>query len=51
MLPTVLDVYQAQRRIGNRVPKTPLLASPWLSSIADGNVFLKFESANLTSSF
>jgi threonine dehydratase len=51
MLPTVLDVYQAQRRIGNRVPKTPLLPSPWLSSIADGNVFLKIESANLTSSF
>ena len=51
MLPTVLDVYQAQRRIGNRLPKTPLLPSPWLSSIADGNVFLKIESANLTSSF
>lgn len=51
MLPTVLDVYQAQRRIGNRVPKTPLLPSPWLSSIADGNVFLKVESANVTSSF
>lgn len=51
MLPTVLDVYQAQRRIGGRVPKTPLLPSPWLSSIADGNVFLKVESANLTSSF
>lgn len=51
MLPTVLDVYQAQRRLGNRLPKTPLLPSPWLSSIADGNVFLKVESANLTSSF
>ena len=51
MLPTVLDIYQAQRRIGDRIPKTPLLPSPWLSSIADGNVFLKIESANLTSSF
>jgi threonine dehydratase len=51
MLPTVLDVYQAQRRIGSRISKTPLLPSSWLSSIADGNVFLKIESANLTSSF
>lgn len=51
MLPTVLDVYQARRRIGDRIPPTPLLRSPWLSSIADGNVFLKNESANLTSSF
>jgi threonine dehydratase len=51
MLPTVLDVYQAKRRIGDRIPPTPLLPSPWLSSISDGNVFLKNESANLTSSF
>jgi threonine dehydratase len=51
MLPTVLDVYQAQRRIDGRVPTTPLLPSTWLSSIADGTVFLKIESANLTSSF
>lgn len=51
MLPSVLDVYQAQRRIGDRIPKTPLLPSPWLSSIADGHVSLKIESANLTCSF
>lgn len=51
MLPGILDVYQAQRRIGGRIPKTPLLPSPWLSSIADGHVFLKIESANLTCSF
>jgi threonine dehydratase len=50
-LPTVLDVYDARRRIGERLPATPLLPSPWLSSIADGNVFLKIESVNLTSSF
>ena len=49
--PTVLDVYEARRRIGERLPKTPLLPSSWLSSIADGNVFLKVESVNLTSSF
>ena len=51
MLPTVLDVYQAQRRIGTRMPRTPLLPSSWLSSIADGSVFLKNEAANVTSSF
>ena len=50
-MPTVLDVYQARAASATRVPKTPLLPSSWLSSIADGNVFLKIESANLTSSF
>lgn len=49
--PTVLDVYDARRRIGQRLPKTPLLPSSWLSSIAGGNVFLKVESVNLTGSF
>ena len=51
MLPTVLDVYRARRRLAGRVPPTPLLPSPWLSSIADEQVFLKNEAANLTSSF
>ena len=51
MLPTVLDVYQAHRRLHGRVLHTPLLPSPWLSSIAGGDVFLKIESANLTGSF
>lgn len=51
MVPTVLDVYQAHRRLQGRVLQTPLRPSPWLSSIADGHVFLKIESANLTSSF
>ncbi|HUQ87906.1 MAG TPA: pyridoxal-phosphate dependent enzyme [Vicinamibacterales bacterium] len=50
-LPTVLDVYEARRRLGDRLPKTPLLPSAWLSSIADGSVFLKIESVNLTNSF
>jgi len=49
--PTVLDVYEARRRLGGRLSKTPLLPSSWLSSIADGNVFLKIESVNLTNSF
>ena len=51
MLPTVIDVYQARRRIASRVPRTPLLPSEWLSSIADGQVVLKIESLNLTHSF
>jgi threonine dehydratase len=50
-LPTVTDVYAARRRLGTRLPRTPLLPSPWLSSIADGSVFLKIESLNLTNSF
>jgi len=50
-LPTVTDVYAARRRLGTRLPRTPLLPSFWLSSIADGNVFLKIESLNLTNSF
>jgi len=49
--PTVLDVYEARRRLAGRLPKTPLLPSPWLSSIAGGSVFLKIESVNLTNSF
>ena len=51
MLPTVIDVYEARRRLGTRLSRTPLLPSSWLSSIADGNVFLKIESLNLTNSF
>jgi threonine dehydratase len=50
-LPTVTDVYQARRRLGSRLPRTPLLPSAWLSSIADGTVSLKIESLNLTNSF
>ena len=49
--PTVLDVYEARRRLAGRLPKTPLLPSPWLSSIAGGSVFLKIESVNLTNTF
>ncbi len=51
ILPTVLDVYEARRRLEPHLQPTPLLPSHWLSSIADGNVFLKLESLNLTSSF
>lgn len=50
-LPTVLDIYEAKGRLSAQLPATPLLPSHWLSSIADGNVFMKLESLNLTSSF
>jgi threonine dehydratase len=51
MLPTVLDVYRARRRLRRRIPATPLAESSWLSSIAGGKVYLKLESVNLTGSF
>lgn len=50
-LPTVGDIFEARRRIGSRIPRSPLLPSTWLSSIADGQVSLKIESLNLTNSF
>ena len=51
MLPTALDVYDARRRLAPHLRPTPMLPSSWLSSIADGSVFLKLESLNLTHSF
>jgi threonine dehydratase len=51
MEPSVLDIYEAKRRLEPHLQPTPLLPSHWLSSIADGNVVLKLESLNLTSSF
>lgn len=51
MLPSVIDIYEAKQRLAPHLPVTPLVPSPWLSSIADGNVLLKLESLNLTSSF
>ena len=51
MLPTALDIYDARRRLAAHLRPTPLLQSSWLSSIADGSVFLKLESLNLTHSF
>lgn len=50
-LPTVLDIYEAKGRLAPHLPPTPLLPSYWLSSIADGNVFMKLELLSLTSSF
>jgi threonine dehydratase len=50
-LPTVLDVYDARRRLAPYLAPTPQLPSSWLSSIADGRVSIKLESLNLTQSF
>jgi threonine dehydratase len=50
-LPTVTDVYEARRRLGTRLPPSPLLPSAWLSTITGGDAFLKIESLNLTNSF
>lgn len=50
-LPTVTDVYDARRRLGSRLARTPLLPSAWLSSTSGGDAFLKVESLNLTNSF
>lgn len=50
-LPTLLDVYEARRRIAPYLAPTPLVPSAWLSSIADGGVSLKLESLNLSQSF
>jgi threonine dehydratase len=49
--PTLIDVYDARRRIAGRIPPTPLLPSSWLSAATGASIFLKIESLNLTSSF
>ena len=51
MLPTVLDVYEARRRLAPHLPPTPLRPSPWVSSKVRGAVFLKIEAVNPTHSF
>lgn len=49
--PTVLDIYQARRRLLARLSPTPLRHSPWLSSTLGGQVALKLESINPTNAF
>ncbi|MBA3270306.1 MAG: pyridoxal-phosphate dependent enzyme [Acidobacteria bacterium] len=49
--PTLQDIYAARRRLQPYLRETPLLHSPWLSSVADAMVELKVESLQLTSSF
>jgi threonine dehydratase len=48
---TLADVYAARARIAPHVRRTPLIASPWLSSLARADVRLKLESLQVTNSF
>jgi threonine dehydratase len=45
------EVLAAARRISNLIRRTPLVLSPHLSEIADGDVFLKLENEQITGSF
>lgn len=49
MLP--IDPYDAHRRLHGHVRQTPLLPSPWLSTVAGRAVYLKAESLQETGSF
>jgi len=51
MRPTLADVLAARMRIAGRVRRTPLVRSDWLSSASGGEVHLKLESLQETSSF
>jgi threonine dehydratase len=45
------DMLAAARRIAGQVERTPLVRSRWLSSLANGDVWLKLETAQRTGSF
>lgn len=45
------DVLAARRRIAPHIRRTPLVESPWLSSLTGASVRLKLESLQVTSSF
>ena len=45
------SIEQAARRIAPHVTRTPLVASPWLSSASGARVWLKLETAQVTGSF
>jgi threonine dehydratase len=45
------DFYAVRRRIGKHIRKTPLARSPYLSDLCGGEVWLKLENQQLTSSF
>ena len=51
MIPGVLDILAARRRIRGHVDVTPLRESAWLSSIAGSRVSLKLECVQRTGSF
>jgi threonine dehydratase len=48
---SLADVYRARRRIEGRVLRTPLVASPALSAVANAPVYLKLETVQPTGSF
>ena len=45
------EILDAEKRIGAIVRKTPVDVSPYLSSLSGCNVYLKWESEQLTGSF
>jgi threonine dehydratase len=49
--PSVLDIYEARKRLASRLAPTPLRESAWLSSAARGAVHLKLESVQPSCSF
>ncbi len=51
MTPTLLDLFDARRRILGRVRRTPLAPSRWLTGRAGHAVDLKLESLQITHSF
>ncbi len=49
--PSLIESFEARRRIQPHVRRTPLVPSAWLSSIASAPVLLKLESLQVSSSF
>jgi threonine dehydratase len=49
--PTLVDILAAKGRLARFLRPTPLLHSPWLSSIADATVHVKIECVQLSNSF
>ena len=48
---TLADIFAARGRIAPCIRRTPLIASAWLSALADADVRLKLESLQVTNSF
>jgi threonine dehydratase len=48
---SIVDIYEARRRIARYVHRTPLIASAWLSDATQARVSLKIESIQRTNSF
>ena len=50
-VPTLSDIYQAQKGIASLVVRTPLVEAPWLSQLTGAQVFFKLENLQVTGSF